>query len=206
MANVVDEKVTLYGRRAGRSMTGTVEVTMSELVSNRVERKKLQSLFTEYNRRYFGGRLPRYKVLLTNAVNPDGGRCERRKRRIYINPHKEDVSLLLLHEMVHAAVGRGHGKVFLKELRRLIELGAPLQEELKRYENAVSAMTPKQLLAEFFQAGLDAPDITWTAARRYLGDKWGLTDKRGRAKSRRWSSFLRRARREWSRGRELASA
>jgi hypothetical protein len=72
-----------------------------------------QSLFTEDNQRYFGGRLPRYKVLLTNDLS----RCERRKRRIYINPDKENVSVILLHEIVHAAVGRGHGKVWRDEVR-----------------------------------------------------------------------------------------
>ena len=101
---------------------------MSELVSNGGECKDPQSLFTEYNQLYFGGRLPRYQVLLTNNTS----RCERRKRRIYINPDTGDVSVILLHEMVHAAVGRGHGKVWRDEVRRLVELGAPLQEELKR--------------------------------------------------------------------------
>src|SRR5712664_3759570 len=185
----------------GRSMTGTMEVTMSELVLNSVECKNSQSLFTEYNQRYFGGRLPRYKVLLTN----DCSRCERRKRRIYINPHKEDASVPLLHEMAHAAVGRGHGKVFRDELRRLVEVGAPLQEELETYAPK-NEITPKQLLSEFFEVGLDAPDVTWPEARQYLGYRWGLTDKHGRANNRRWSRFLRRARREWFRGRALACA
>ena len=108
--------------------------------------------------------------------------------------------------MVHAAVGMGHGKAFLDEVRRLVELGASLQEELKRYapENEISL---KELLAEFFEAGLNAPDgVTWSEVRRSEGYKWGLTDKRGCATSRRWSSFLRRARREWSRGRATANA
>jgi hypothetical protein len=179
-----------------------MEATMSELVSNGGECKDLQSLFAEYNQRYFGGRLPRYKVLLTN----DHSRWEGRKRKIYINPDQGDVSVILLHEMAHAAVGRGQGKKFLDEVRRLVELGAPLQEERKRYapENQI---TLKQLLAEFFDAGPDAPDDwTWPEVRRFLGYKWGITDKHGHANSRRLSRFFRRARREWSRGRALAIA
>jgi hypothetical protein len=174
---------------------------MSELVSNGSECKDPQSLFSEYNQRYFGGRLPRYKVLLTN----DHSRWEGRKRKIYINPENEDISVILLHEMVHAAVGRGHGKIFRDEVRRLVELGAPLQEELKKYapENQI---TLKQLLGEFFDASQASLDWTWPEVRRHMGYMWGITDKNGRAKSRRLSRFLRRAHREWSRGRALAIA
>ena len=105
-----------------------MEATMSEVVSNAAECKNLQSLFIEYNQRYFGARLPRYKILPTN----DRCRCEWHKRRIYINPHEDDASVSLLHEMVHAAVGRGHGKVFLDEVRRLVELGAPAPRRIFR--------------------------------------------------------------------------
>jgi len=162
----------------------------------------MQSLFDTYNQQYFGGRLPRYKVLHTDKYN--GGRCERRKRTIYINPHTGDISLILLHEMAHAAVGYGHGKVWLDEIKRLVELGAPLQEELKLCAPE-TAITPKQILPEFFQAGLEAPDNwTWPEVRRYLGYMYGLTDKNGRAENSRCSLFLRKARREWLRGRALA--
>jgi hypothetical protein len=175
---------------------------MSELVSNSVECKDPQSLFTEYNQRYFGGRLPRYKVILTS----DHSRCERRRRRIYINPDTGEVSVILLHEMVHAAVGTGHGKVWWDKLKHLVELGAPLQEELKKYDPQ-NATTPKQLLSEFFEVGLyGSPDMTWSEVRCDLGYKYGATDKHGRARSRRWSRFLRSARREWSRGRAIANA
>ncbi len=175
---------------------------MSKLVLNGVDCKNLQNLFAEYNQLYFGGRLPPYKALLTN----DHSRCERRKRRIYVNPENEDVSVIILHEMVHAAVGPGHEKAFLDELARLVELGAPLQEELKRYAPE-KVITPNQLLGEFFEAGLYAPpDWTWSEVRRHEGYRWGITDKHGGAKSRRWSRFLRRARREWYRGRALAYA
>lgn len=113
--------------------------------------------------------------------------------------------MILLHEMAHAAVGRGHGKVWWNEVRRLVELGAPLQEELKKYapENQT---TLKQLLAEFFEAGQVSLDWTWPEVRRHMGYMWGIADKYGRAKSRRLARFLRRACREWSRGRALAIA
>jgi hypothetical protein len=179
-----------------------MEAKMSELTSNIVERKDAQSLFAEYNQRYFGGLLPRYKALITNNQS----RCERRKRRIYINPQTGDVSVILLHEMVHAAVGLGHGKVWLDEIRRLADLGAPLQEELEKYDPK-NEVTLKQLRSEFFDAGLNAPaDLTWSDVRKCMGHEWGLTDKDGRAKNRRWSRYLRRARREWSRGRAIANA
>src|ERR1035437_2198605 len=152
---------------------------MSDLISNGVDCKNLQSLFTEYNQLYFGGRLPQYKVLLTK----DHSHIERRKRKIYINLDKEDASVPLLHEMVHAAAGLGHGRRWLNELRRLADLGAPLQEELERCapENQISL---KQLLAEFFDAGLSAPpDVTWAEVCKRMGYEWGFTDKHGRAKN-----------------------
>jgi len=37
---------------------------MSESISNLAESKNLQNLFAEYNQRYFGDRLPWYKILL----------------------------------------------------------------------------------------------------------------------------------------------
>ncbi len=189
-----------YDAKNSAQSTGTMEDIMSELISNRGECKDPQNMFAEYNQLYFGGRLPQYKVLLTI----DHSRCERRKRRIYINPDGEDVSVILLHEMVHAAVGSGHGKKWLDEVRRLIELGAPLQEELQRYSTGIVA-TSKHLLDEFFDAGMDAPpDWTWPEIRRYLGYRSGITDKHGSARSRRLSRFLRRARSEFSRGRAFA--
>jgi hypothetical protein len=173
---------------------------MSESVSNGGECKNPQNKFAEYNQLYFGGRLARYKVLLTI----DHSHCERRKRKIYINPNGEDVSVILLHEMVHAAVGPGHGKKWLDEVRRLVGLGAPLREELQKYSTE-KTVGSKQLLDEFFEVGLDAPpDFTWPEVRRDRGYKWGITDKNGRAKSRRWSRFLRKARRKWSEGRAIA--
>jgi hypothetical protein len=179
-----------------------MEGNMSELVANGAECKNPQSLFTEYNQRYFGGCLPRYKVLPTN----DNNRWEERERTIYTNPGKENVSVILLHEMVHAAVGMGHGKKWMDEARRIVGLGAPLQEELKRYDPE-NVNSPKQLLGVFFEAGLDAPlDWTWPEVRRHLGYTWGITDKNGKAKSRRWSRFLRSARRKWSDGRTIAHA
>jgi hypothetical protein len=173
---------------------------MSELISNGGGCEDPQSLFTEYNQKYFGGRLQRYQVLLTS----DTSHCERRKRRIYVNPDIGDVSVILLHEMVHAAVGTGHGKVWLDEGKRLVGLGAPFHEELERCapENQV---TLRQLRPEFFDAGHQSPGWTWPEVRCYLGHKWSITDKQGHAKSRRLSRFLRGARREWSRGRALAN-
>jgi hypothetical protein len=48
----------------------------------------------------------------------------------------DEVEVMLLHEMAHAAVRRsGHGKVWEAEIERLISLGAPLEKELAAYRS-----------------------------------------------------------------------
>src|SRR5260370_13338810 len=157
----------------------------------------VQDLFDQYNKRYWRGRLPRYKVLVTDKYT--GGRCEKRQRMIYINPSTPAVvSRTLLHEMAHAAVrGNGHNKVWLDEVKRIVRLGAPLEQELARYapENAIH---PAQILAEFYDAGCEAEDtVTCRQLRRSLGYEYGSLDKEGRAADEYSARFLEQARREW---------
>jgi hypothetical protein len=162
----------------------------------------VQAMFDRYNRRYWQGRLPGYTVILSDKYN--GGYCEKRERIIYINPVAAElqggIRLLLLHEMAHAAVkAGGHGKIWMNEISRLIRLGVPLKKRLAEYERAVPR---SQVLGEFYDAALEAGNgVTWPQVRRELGYKRSYTDKHGRAVSRYDANFLKKARREWFRGR-----
>ena len=161
----------------------------------------VQDLFDQYNNRYWRGRLPRYKVLVTDRYT--GGRCEKRQRMIYINPSTPAVvSRTLLHEMAHAAVrGNGHNKVWLNEVKRIVRLGAPLKQELAGYASK-NAINREQVLGEFYDAGCEADDtFTWRQLRRSLGYEYGYVDKEGRAADKYAAQFLEQLRREWLRGR-----
>ena len=85
-----------------------------------------------YRRKYWpeSRRLRRYRILVARL---DGywGQIEPEERvlRIDISKHPSDrrVRATVLHEMIHAAVGVGHGVRFWAELERLLKLRAPIR-------------------------------------------------------------------------------
>jgi hypothetical protein len=95
-------------------------------------RERLIQLFQNYNRCYWGGRLPQCTLecarLFDEGVEFYG--LAARRRLILIDPvlHRNDTDIreTLLHEMVHVAVGGGHGTRFLYEIERLMREGAPI--------------------------------------------------------------------------------
>jgi hypothetical protein len=164
-------------------------------------RMNVQALFYRYNRRYWRGRLPLYKVVLTDKYV--GGRCEKQQRIIYINPSTTGpISRTLLHEMIHAAVrGNGHGRTFQDEMNRLCRLGAPLRKELDMYV-AGKVFGEAHILAEFYDIGGEAEDtVTWAQVRGRLGYEYGFLDKEGHAPNTYSARFLQKARRQFLRGR-----
>lgn len=83
--------------------------------THQVTQQRLEALFAEYSRRYFGGRLPKCKVRVTSDprlidIRPHAGRYHARHQVIAICPGKprETTRQTLLHEMCHAAV---HGQI-----------------------------------------------------------------------------------------------
>jgi hypothetical protein len=95
--------------------------------------ERLRDIFTAYNRKYWRGRLPFYRLVI--ATMPDAmGRCEwmRKVITIDVEQHKSDreVRSTLLHEMAHAATSirgsRGHDPKFFAQLERLLHLRAPI--------------------------------------------------------------------------------
>jgi hypothetical protein len=93
-------------------------------------------MFARYNRKYWRGRLPVYRLVI--ATMPDAmGLCESRRKVITIDveQHKSDreVRSTLLHEMAHAAASirgsRGHDLKFFAQLEKLLRLRAPIAIE-----------------------------------------------------------------------------
>jgi SprT-like family protein len=105
-----------------------------------VSHRTLKKLYREYNRRYFGGRLPDALVaFVTPAEMKRSGlgkatcavTCLNKKRppAIYISRNKFKtwgyIRADLLHEMCHVSKPRAnHGKVFQDEMLRIAKLGA----------------------------------------------------------------------------------
>lgn len=120
--------------------------------------KQLRDLFAEFNRRYFGGRLSRYRVLFGEIIPGADigacGYCDRKERTILlyraIRYDRHIVNEILLHEMVHAAKGIYHGDRFFLELKRLDDAGAPVKakwtgkERLLRHGNVGAKKKPKK--------------------------------------------------------------
>jgi hypothetical protein len=102
-----------------------------------------QDLFDEYNAKYFGGRLPRYRVRFVDfsIVNRLGweGECFPDRRLIQIRkqlPKGTNTGRVLLHEMCHIG-SFGHGRRFRDRLRRLADQGvAWAADEIAMYEAA----------------------------------------------------------------------
>jgi SprT-like family len=88
--------------------------------------RQCQALFESYNRCFFGGLLPAYRVLLSDRFGTGlHGICRIRQRKIHLGTELRGAELKekLIHEMAHAAAGRGHGKLWKAEMHRLRGLG-----------------------------------------------------------------------------------
>jgi SprT-like family len=113
------------------------EVDYNPFVQRSCRRDRdLEVLFGSLNLEFFEGRLQKYEVYLCTKSKNFGhyvsGFCDANHRKIFLrgNLSKKAVVQSLAHEMVHAKLARikneAHGKLFLKELRKIRKLGAPL--------------------------------------------------------------------------------
>ena len=168
---------------------------------------ELQRLFDGYNRHYWRGKLPWYKVIASYRYH--GGYCDKRNRKIFLNlatlGQPAEMRATLLHEMAHAAAkGDCHGRTWQAEMKRLYKLGAPIaMEDL----DPATRHDSKQILMDFEDAGLEAPpNSSWRQVRRILGYELMLVDNRGRAVNRRVVRLLEKARRRFNKGRRRHSA
>jgi len=158
--------------------------------------QKFQRLFDQYNRRFFGGRLPPYTVVISDRFT--GGRCDRSHKTIFLNPRSAS-GKLLLHEMAHAATNDRHGKNWQSEMQRLITLGARVKCELEGYLRKNRPIGVPQILSQFEDAAFER--VSWHDARTSIGYGCGLMDATGAPSNRSAANFLRtKALSSWRRG------
>jgi hypothetical protein len=92
----------------------------------------LAQLFADLNARYFGGRLPTYRIQIEQSIpgvaSSVSGRIDPAEWVIWLRETDDARALqgALLHEMVHAVAGGEHGRSFFDELKRLLQAGATL--------------------------------------------------------------------------------
>jgi hypothetical protein len=163
-----------------------------------------QELFDTYNQRFFGGRLPPYRIILSDRYSSGmHGICRKKQREILLRTSLPDKELprVLLHEMAHAAVPKsGHGKLWLAEMLRLAEMGAPTREDWETYQNPPKTARLREAAADAYDAG-GGTDASWRVVRYQIGSMYGLTDDTGRAVSKSAARALRRCWKEFRKGR-----
>jgi hypothetical protein len=80
--------------------------------------RRLKRLFHYYNRRYFAGALPSYRIRLGRLLCM--ACCDRYNRILRFDPRRirgrRMWRILLLHEMAHIRARPGHGKTFFEQL------------------------------------------------------------------------------------------
>lgn len=178
---------------------------------NRELNSKYRDMFNEFNQKYFNGKLPRYQIRVVERISwvPCGGQCDNRKRVILITRNEESSMVgVLLHEMIHAAVGGFHGERFCREWDRLQESGAPV----RLGESEAYRALPKRLTRQFVSNVADdivavQPAVKlWDFARWFVhnyGFKWTPT---ALLRSYPWiGNVLREAKREFREEQKLKS-
>jgi len=139
---------------------------------------ELRRQFLDFNRLYFAGRLPRYRIRCVDRLTWLGqdGSCnnDRRLIRICKGLDEQSATSTLLHEMVHAAVGGGHGKRFRAKIAELKATDAPLQDEEGNF-----TMPTDRVTAVFFRCTLedvllvDRAPLVLNAALRWFIHEYG---------------------------------
>lgn len=140
---------------------------------------ELRKIFEDFNGKYFGGKLPQYRIHV-KRLHTAAGRIVPRRRLIEVGIYESQVQKeTLLHEMVHAAADRvGHGKRFIAEIKRLRQIGAPLGETER---NAIVMGMRRRLTADGFRGDVkeflaDNPQGTFASFVEGLNSTEGFAD------------------------------
>ena len=145
-------------------------------------RRALQALFAEYNVRYFGGRLPRYRISLARRHDRaglgtrHGGECFPRTKIIFVAPGmpEETQRRVLLHEMCHIGC-LYHGQRWQAKMRRLAELGEPwAAEQAEEYRRLGRSSSNAELRWRITDGASLTPNLPWIKARRIFAEEWLL--------------------------------
>ncbi len=162
--------------------------------------KRLEHLFVRYNRRYWKGTLPVYRVRVDFTYK--GAYCSKKKRTITVNVESmrsdREIRGVLLHEMAHAATRAGHGATWQAEMARLRAAGAPTCA----IDYRPDARLPKAFVIGEFEDGAREPDARWETVLRRVGYEYGYTDPQGRPRDAALERFIAQAREAYRRARK----
>jgi hypothetical protein len=160
---------------------------------------RLQKLFEEYNRRYWQGRLPVYRVRIDTSHR--GAQCDRDERVIWMSLDCDHPRIILLHEMAHASPRRGssgHGRVWQSEVERVVQLGAPagLAKELACYRDKRALFTERAIVGECEDVAFETK-LTWRQVLKHLEFSYRLSPQQNAALLNRCKKAFQRERRRW---------
>ena len=130
----------------------------------------LTEMFARFNRDYFGGRKPRYRVLRYPLLNYGRGYCDIERRRILIAHGIEGdvLAATLLHEMCHIGCP-GHGRLFRDRIRRLISLVPPSVAPGFELDLGPRGQTLRELISSRLDSiAMEYPATPWQLVRRFL--------------------------------------
>ena len=97
----------------------------------------LEELFVDLRSRYFPNRMRAYSVRVDDDLDDQSGYCDSTLRVIAVGAgllaSPLELRRTLVHEMCHVGIPN-HGRAFLKQLRRVAQLGEPAAVlELREY-------------------------------------------------------------------------
>jgi hypothetical protein len=166
------------------------------MASLKRDRHDLTEMFARFNRDYFGGRKPRYRVLRQPWR---GGYCDIERRRILLplGMEGDELAAVLLHEMCHIGCPY-HGRRFQERMRRLIPLvSASVAAGIELYLGMRGETLRETISSRLHSIAVEYPATPWKWVRRVIGPELGPTfNARERRKKQR---RLAGARREWAR-------
>ncbi len=163
-------------------------------------RTEANRLFDELNRKYWRGKLPKYRVIRRAVLfGRCLGLCSNDSRTILLRRDLEGeaLRLTLLHEMCHIGPESGydHGPRFLRKLRRLARLGEPkLLDDIERYDGtAIERMIAQRtadgrlvpeipfrsaVSSDLDSLAMERPFLRWTTVRRVLAREYNISPAR----------------------------
>lgn len=164
-------------------------------------------IFEDFNRRFFRGRLPRYRVRRRRLKS--GGFCNDDLRLIVVAAHLagDELDQVLLHEMCHHGIP-GHGATFHARLQRVVDaaerggdgrIAGLMRAELAAYRQRT--YQGNEILRDLEDLALERPGTPWAKVRAYLVREFNLLPEAHGA-----ARLLALARRRWERLRREAGA
>jgi hypothetical protein len=172
-------------------------------------------LYIEYNRRYWSGRLPQYRVRRKRLAGLHG-LTDIRRRTIWLDSRLQDGELVrqcLLREMCHVAEGRqkiSHGPIFWKELGRLVSYGERwAAEEREQYSDTRNrpqkgAFSTLRSRLEELVLNPAGPSMSWREVRLLVAHEHGMSIRKLDRRYPRLKASWRRLRQDELRDRKYA--